>query len=205
MSLLEQDTIRKGREFSVPKFEPGDDKEYKVEAILDIIVYSKEENGHLPGLYYCVVWKDYLKKENTWKSSLVIIHFRKLVSNFHKNYPEKPTAISSPLDSALLMAKPTIQLSTKRKQGQPTGCAKKRAKWGNKEEFESVWLSRAKSWQEIKDLSPWHKEYQRACSCNLIICNSTLLRAEQYHISTTSLLNQVSSLTTYLWFFLLCL
>ena len=33
MSLLEQDTTRKGREFSVPEFEPGDDKEYEVEAI----------------------------------------------------------------------------------------------------------------------------------------------------------------------------
>ena len=33
VSLLEQDTTRKGREFSMPEFEPGDDKEYKVEAI----------------------------------------------------------------------------------------------------------------------------------------------------------------------------
>ena len=54
MSLLEQDTIRKGREFSVPEFEPGDDKEYEVEAIRDSAVYAKEANGHLPGLYYLV-------------------------------------------------------------------------------------------------------------------------------------------------------
>ena len=34
VSLLEQDTTRKGREFSVPEFEPGDnDKKYEVEAI----------------------------------------------------------------------------------------------------------------------------------------------------------------------------
>ena len=33
MSLLEQDTLKKGREFSMPEFELGDDKEYKVEAI----------------------------------------------------------------------------------------------------------------------------------------------------------------------------
>ena len=33
VSLLEQDTTRKGREFSLPEFEPGNDKEYEVEAI----------------------------------------------------------------------------------------------------------------------------------------------------------------------------
>ena len=65
MSLLEQDTIRKGREFSVPEFEPGDDKEYEVEAIRDSAVYAKEADGHLPGLYYLVAWKDYPKEENT--------------------------------------------------------------------------------------------------------------------------------------------
>ena len=55
MSLLEQDSTKKGREFSVPEFEPGDDnKEYKVEAIQDSAVYAKEADGHLPGLYYLV-------------------------------------------------------------------------------------------------------------------------------------------------------
>ena len=33
VSLLEQDTTRKGRELLVLEFEPGDDKEYEVEAI----------------------------------------------------------------------------------------------------------------------------------------------------------------------------
>ena len=33
MSLLEQDITRKGREFLVPEFEPGNNKEYEVEAI----------------------------------------------------------------------------------------------------------------------------------------------------------------------------
>ena len=54
VSLLEQDTTRKGREFSVPEFEPGDDKEYAVEAFRDSAVYTKEADGHLPGLYYLV-------------------------------------------------------------------------------------------------------------------------------------------------------
>ena len=65
MSLLEQDTTRKGREFSVPEFEPGDDKEYKVEAIRDSVVYAKEADGHFPGLYYLVAWKGYSEKKNT--------------------------------------------------------------------------------------------------------------------------------------------
>ena len=54
MSLLEQDITRKGREFSVPEFEPGDNKEYEVEAIRDSAVYTKEADGHLLGLYYLV-------------------------------------------------------------------------------------------------------------------------------------------------------
>ena len=33
MLLLEQDIIKKEQEFSVPEFELGDDKEYKMEAI----------------------------------------------------------------------------------------------------------------------------------------------------------------------------
>ena len=48
--LLEQETTRKGREFSVPEFESGDNKEYKVEAIRDSAVYAKEVDGHLLGL-----------------------------------------------------------------------------------------------------------------------------------------------------------
>ena len=55
MSLLEQDTIRKGQKFSVPEFEPDNDKEYKVEAIQDSAVYAKKTDEHLPGLYYLVI------------------------------------------------------------------------------------------------------------------------------------------------------
>ena len=66
MSLLEQDTIRKGREFSVPEFELGDDdKKYKVETIRDSTVYTKEGDGHLPRLYCLVVLKGYPEEENT--------------------------------------------------------------------------------------------------------------------------------------------
>ena len=129
VSPLEQDTTRKGREFSMPKFEPGDNnKEYKVEAIRDSAVYAKEVDGYLPGLYYLVALKGYPKEENTWKSSSTVMYLRMMVSTFHKNYPEKPTATSAPLDSALPMAKPVVQLPAKQKRGRPIGCVKKCAK-----------------------------------------------------------------------------
>ena len=54
MLLLKQNTTKKGREFSVPRFELVDDKEYKVEAIQDSAVYAKETDGHVLGLYYLV-------------------------------------------------------------------------------------------------------------------------------------------------------
>ena len=128
MSLLEQDITRKGREFLVPEFEPGDDKEYEVEAIRDSAVYAKEADGHLPGLYYLVAWKGYPEEENTWEPSLAVMHLRKMVSTFHKDHPEKPTVTSAPLDSAPPMAKPTTQLPAKRKRGRPTGHATNRTK-----------------------------------------------------------------------------
>ena len=129
VSLLEQDTTRKGRmnEFSVEKFELGDNKEYEGEAIQDSVIYATEADRHLPRLYYLVAWKGYPKEENTWEFSSAIMHLQKIVNIFYRDYPKKPTATSVPLDFAPPMAKPTIQLFTKRKWGRPTGRAEKRA------------------------------------------------------------------------------
>ena len=55
MSLMKQNITRKRRKFSVPEFEPGDDKKYEVEAIQDSTVYAKEANEYLLELYYLVV------------------------------------------------------------------------------------------------------------------------------------------------------
>ena len=58
MSLLEQDTIRKGWvSKKVPELDAGnkDNEEYKVEAIWDSAVYAnKSESDNLPGPYYLV-------------------------------------------------------------------------------------------------------------------------------------------------------
>ena len=61
MSLLEQDTTRKGRvneKVGQMEFNTGNNKsgEYEVEIIWDSAVYAREsELGDLPGLYYLVL------------------------------------------------------------------------------------------------------------------------------------------------------
>ena len=71
VSLLEQDTTRKGRvdEKTAEQLEfeaGGDNEEYEVEGICDSAVYAREsETGYLPGLYYLVSWKGYPEDENT--------------------------------------------------------------------------------------------------------------------------------------------
>ena len=98
------------------KFNAGDNKsgEYEVEAIWDSTVYAKEsELGHLPGLYYLVSWKGYPEEENTWEPASAVQHLRKLINLFHKDHPDKPTATSPTIDTAQLMARPTIRPTVK--------------------------------------------------------------------------------------------
>ncbi len=135
MSLLEQDTTKKGRvdkallepekEF---EFEVGDNKEYEVEAIIDSAVYGQRANDQMPGLYYLVSWKGYPEEENIWEPSSAVIHLRKFISTFHKEHPEKPTATSPPLDFAPPMARPMIPKEPKRKRGHPSKRANKRGR-----------------------------------------------------------------------------
>ncbi len=130
---MEQDTTRKGRvDKALPepekKFEVGNNKEYKVEAIIDSAVYSEQANYQMPGLYYLVSWKGYPEEENTWEPLSAVIHLRKLISTFHKEHPEKPIATSPLLDSAPLMARPTIPKEPKQKRGRPSKGANKRGR-----------------------------------------------------------------------------
>ena len=56
VSLLEQDTTRKGRvDENATELDAGDESgEYEVEAIRNSAVYARESAGHLPGFYYLV-------------------------------------------------------------------------------------------------------------------------------------------------------
>ena len=57
--------------------------------------------------------------------------FRKLISSFHKDHPEKPTATSLAINTVPPMAQPTIRPTaepTKQKRGQPANSTNKRAK-----------------------------------------------------------------------------
>ena len=184
-----------------------------MEAIQDSTVYAKKADGHLPELYYLVAWKGYPVEENTWEASLAVMHLRKMVSIFHKDYPEKPTATLAPLDSALLMAMPIIQLPAKRKRGRSIGRAKKRVEWGDKEEATrkrrqrrgnkeeatkrnlSQCGSRARSRRVAGDLSPWHGERCRG-ACMVVAMAVRLLKnyTAPYHpspLSSKSLIIQV--------------
>ena len=53
------------------EFDAGDNdsKEYKIEAIWDSVVYTRESESHLLGLYYLVFWKKYPKEENILRAS----------------------------------------------------------------------------------------------------------------------------------------
>ena len=125
---MEKDTTRKpqvGETISLLEFESngdGDGKDYEVEAICDSEVYTRESECHLPGFYYLISWKGYPKEKNTWEPSLAIQHLRRLVSTFHKEHLEKPTATSTPVNSAPTMAKPAVKpgsANKKNKADQP--------------------------------------------------------------------------------------
>ena len=124
--LPEQDTIKKGWEFLVLKFESDNNKEYKMEAIQDSAIHAKKVDRYLSGLYYLVTWKSYPEEENIWELFFIVIYLWNMVSTFHKEHSKKPTVTSAPLNSVPLMAKLTIQLSAKWKQERPTRRANKR-------------------------------------------------------------------------------
>ena len=115
VSLLEQDTTRKGRvdeEVRQMEFDAGDDEsgEYEVETIRDSAVYAREsESSHLPGPYYLVSWKGYPEEENTWEPASAVQHFKKLISSFHKDHPDKLISTSPAIDTTSPMARSIIR------------------------------------------------------------------------------------------------
>ena len=182
LSLLEQNITRKEWDDNTAELNAGDNsREYEVEAIWDSALYARElKSGYLLSLYYLVSWKGYPEKENTWEPASTVQQLRKLISLFHKDHPNKLTATFPAIDTASLIARPTTRPTKflKQKRGQPTGRAKKRIKWIDKEEATkrnpSKYSSRARSRQVVGDLSPWRKERWGTYSDSLIIGNLTL-------------------------------
>ena len=127
--MLEQDITRKEQVKKILELDVSKEgsKKYKVKAIGNSAVYGKESKSHLPGLYYLVAWKSYPKEEKTWEPDSALQYLKKLISLFHKDHPEKPTATFAPIDSAPLMArqivKPTAKATTKQKEGRPANSA----------------------------------------------------------------------------------
>lgn len=96
------------------KPEKNNNEKYNVQKICDSKIYTnKLSNDHLPNFYFLVFWEGYLEEENTLELALAIQHLWKLIITFHKDHPEKPTAISPLINSALLMVKPTIKPKVK--------------------------------------------------------------------------------------------
>lgn len=55
------------------EFKPGNINEYKIKSIWNSIIYAKKlVTRQLLMLYYLVLWKNYLQKENLLERKLVI-------------------------------------------------------------------------------------------------------------------------------------
>ena len=143
--LLEQDTTKEERDENAVELDTDDNsKKYELEAIWDSAIYVKEsKSDHLPDLYYLVLWKRYLEEENTWELASTIQHLKKLISLFHKDHPDKPTATSLAINTIPSVARPIVKPiePLKQKWEWLKRCTTKRVKWGNKEKSESVWFS----------------------------------------------------------------
>ncbi len=105
------------------ELDKGDSKKYEVEAICNSAAYTRESEGYLPGLYYLISWKSYPEEENIWEPALAVLYLHKLITTFHRDHLDKPTATSLPIDFTLPTARPTVKFtetsSVKRKQGRP--------------------------------------------------------------------------------------
>ncbi len=112
------------------EFETRGDKEYEVKIIINSMVYGQHANNNqMPGPYYFVLYKGYLKKENIWEPLSAVIYLRKLVNTFYKKYLEKLTVIPLPLDSALPIARPTVpKQKPKQKHDRPSKGANKQSR-----------------------------------------------------------------------------
>ena len=112
MLLLKKNITKKERvdkKVTKLEFEAGKKKDYEMKTIRDSVVYVNKPGGYLPGLCNLVIWKKYLKEENTWKPLYAVQHLKKLINSFYKTNPEKPIAIFLPINFIPPMVRPTIK------------------------------------------------------------------------------------------------
>lgn len=122
MSLLAQNITKKGQINKLLKpqqeLDLENNKKYAKDVICNSKIYIKERAGQLPELYYLIFWKIYLKLENTLEPTSIVMYFYKIISVFHKNYPEKSKIISSSIDYTPSIAKPSAKFIKILKQKQ---------------------------------------------------------------------------------------
>ncbi len=110
------------------EFETEGNKKYEIKTIIDSAVYGQQTNDQILDLYYLILWKGYPEEENTWEPLSAVIYLQKLINILHKEHLKKPTVTSPPLDSAPLMAMPTISKELKQKRGRLSKRANKRGR-----------------------------------------------------------------------------
>lgn len=98
MSLLEKDSSKQGEitpRLEDMEFDEGDSRDYVVAGIVDSAVFEPDDDGKAGGLYYQIHWEGYPNSEDTWEPFEGVSHLRKLLGEFHKKHPNKPTAEST--------------------------------------------------------------------------------------------------------------
>lgn len=113
MSLLEQDTKKKSGWMKCQNQKKNNSKEYEDTAISNSEIYVKESNSsHLLGLYYLVLWKDYIEEEITWELISAGLYLCNIINTFYYNYLKKLIITFPPINFVRLMIKVTIKPKT---------------------------------------------------------------------------------------------
>lgn len=112
------------------EFKDENNKEYKVKAIVNSVVYDQQANDEISSLYYLTLCKSYPEEKNTWEYSLAVIHLWKLINIFYKKHPKKLIASSLPLYFAPPIARPIVlkEQQLKQKYGRPSKKSNKKSK-----------------------------------------------------------------------------
>lgn len=82
---------------------------FEIETICNSIVNTSKLEDHVLGHDYLILWKDYSRKKNIFEPTLVVLDLCKLINIFYYNYFKNITTTFLLINSALLIARPTIR------------------------------------------------------------------------------------------------